>query len=54
MCGVCAGVRRCVRVCTGVWWVGAGVGECARVCTGVGDCAWVCVDLHRGTHACVG
>ena len=58
--GMCAGVRRCARVCTsvhgctgcvrvcmGVQWEGAGVGESMRVCGGVHGCAQVCV-IVRG------
>ena len=64
---VCAGVHKCARVyrvCAGMHGcsVGgcgcgreyAGVWGCARVCTGVRDCARVCIDLHWGTHVCVG
>ena len=35
MCGVCVGVRGCVRVCMGVRWVCAGVYGCAQLCVGV-------------------
>ena len=51
---MCEGVPGCVQVCMGVRWVGAGVGESVQGCTGVRDCARVCIDLHRDTHACVG
>ena len=64
VCTSVHGCTGCVRVCMGVQWEGAGVGEsmrvcggvhgCARVCTGVRDCARVCIDLHWGTHVCVG
>ena len=42
----CAGgVPRCVWVCIGVQWVGAGVGGSVRVCTGVRGCVQVCVGV---------
>ena len=49
MCGVCVGMRGCVRVCMGVRgceWVCLGVSGCARVCVGVRKCPQVCVGMH--------
>ena len=70
VCGcaqVCTGVRGCAQVCTGVpgvcgyAWVFSGrvrvwerVCGCVGGCTGVRDCARVFIDLHWGTHVCVG
>ena len=45
MCGVSAGVCRCVRVC-------ADVCGCAQVCVGMRGRAWVCTSI-RGMHRCV-
>ena len=59
---VCTGVHKCAQVYPGVCghaWVFGGwvrvwerVRRCVRVCMIGHD--WVCVDLHWGTHVCVG
>ena len=53
MCGVCASVFGCARVCGGCARVCADMRECARVCAGVEGSAWVCVGVHRCAQVCV-
>ena len=49
MCGVCASVCGCARVCGGVRECAHG---CARVCVGVGGSAWVCGCVRRCARVC--
>ena len=51
MCGVCAGVRRCAQVYTGVrGWTRVCVGVCMRVRAGVRGYGWEGADVRGCVH----